>query len=102
VRDVPYQLYGFVYDLLGAEDCLQLRGDLLVYEVLVEVKAGGGQQRAGVVVKVGGYTLPFFFLGLYGSGQQELLLLLFHTLHLHLVLNDPALVKDDKDNQGYG
>lgn len=99
MRDVPDQLDGIVNDLLGVVYALQLGVDILVNEVFVEVEAGGGEQGPGIVVKVCGYPLPFFFLPAYGGVQQDLLLFIFHFLELHLVFDDPTLVENDKDDQ---
>ena len=99
MRDVPDELDGIVNDLLGVIDALQLGIDILVNEVFVEVEAGGGQEGPGVIMKVCGYTLPFFFLPAYGGVEQDLLLFIFHFLELHLVFDDPALVENDKHDQ---
>lgn len=99
MRDVPDQLDGIVNDLLGVIDALQLGIDILVYEVFVEVEAGGGQEGPGVIVKVCGYALAFFFLPADGGVQQDLLLFIFHFLELHLVFDNPSLVENDKHDQ---
>lgn len=99
MRDVPDQLDGIVNDLLGVVDALQLGIDILVYQVFVEVEAGSGQKGAGVIVKVCGYALPFFFLPADGCVQQDLLLFIFHFLELHLVFDDPTLVENNKHDQ---
>lgn len=77
-------------------------GFIEVDEVFVEVKAGRGQQRACVVVQVGGYALTFFFLQADGGVEEHFLLFLFEALELHLVADDLSLVEDDEDDQPDG
>ncbi len=62
VRDIPDQLDGIVDDLFGIVDALELGLFVQVHKILIQVKAGGGQQRAGIVVQVGCNALAFFFL----------------------------------------
>lgn len=52
-------------------------------------------------MQVGGQALAFFFLQFDGGIQQDLLLFLFHLVDLVLEFQNPALVQDDKDHQGY-
>ena len=40
MADITHQLYGIIDDLAGLEDGLQLRGLILVHQVLVQVEAG--------------------------------------------------------------
>ena len=54
MADVADKLDGIVDDLAGLEYGLKLGALVLVYEVFVEVQAGGGQQGAGIVVEIGG------------------------------------------------
>lgn len=97
--DIPDELDGIVNDLLGVIDALQLGIDILVYEVFVEVEAGGGEEGAGVIVEVSGDALAFFFLPADRCVKEDLLLFLLHFLELHLVFDDPALVENDKYDQ---
>ena len=97
--DVPDQLDGIVDNLFGVINALELRIDVLVHQVFVEVEPCGGEEWAGVIVKIGCNALSFFFLPAYGCIQKDLLLLVFHFLELHLVADNPALVEYDKYNQ---
>ena len=99
VGDIPDQLDGIVDDLLGIVDALELGLFVQVYEILVEVEPGRGEQGAGIVVQVGSDALAFFFLQPDGSVQQGLLLVLFHALELLLVADHFALVEADEYNQ---
>jgi len=102
VRDIPDKLDGIVDDLFGAVDALELGVFIEIDHVLVEVETGGGEQRAGIVVQVGGDPGPFFFLQPDRGVEQEFLLLIFHFLQGHLVPDDFTLVKDDKNDQADG
>jgi hypothetical protein len=62
VGDISNELDGIVDDLFGVIDGLQLGIHILVDQVFIEVEAGCGEEGTCVVVKVCGYTLPFFFL----------------------------------------
>ncbi len=97
--NIPDQLDGIVDDLFGVVDALELGIDILVNEVFVQVQSGGGEERTGIIVQVGGDALPFFFLPAYGGVEEDLLLFVFHLLELELVADDPALVEYDKYNQ---
>jgi len=101
VRYITDQLDRIIYDLLGIVDALQLRADILVYEILIKIKPGCSQQRPGIVVKVGRNSLALFFLPSDRGIQQYFLLFLFHLLELYLVADHPPLVKNDKNNQPY-
>ena len=47
-------------------------------------------------------TLPFFFLPADGCIQEDLLLFFLHFLELHLVADNPSLVKYNKNHQANG
>jgi hypothetical protein len=102
VRDVPDQLDGIIYNLLGIVDALQLGRDILVNQVVIQVKTGCSQQWAGVIMKISCNALPFFFLPPDGCIEENLLLLLFKSLKLLLVLDDLSLVKYNEYHQAYG
>ena len=97
--DIPDQLDGIINDLFGIVDTLQLGIDILVYQVFIEVEAGGSQKGAGVIMKICGYTLAFFFLPADRRVQEDFLLFILHFLELHLVFDDSALVENNKYDQ---
>lgn len=99
MANVADELDGIVDDLFGVVDALQLGGLVEVDEVLIEVKPGGGQEGACVVMEIGGDPLAFFFLEPDAGVKEELLLVLFHALEPQLVADNPTLVEDYKDNQ---
>ena len=99
MADIADKLDGIVDDLLGIVDALELSLFIQVHEILVEVEAGCGEERAGIVVEVGGNALAFLFLEADGSVEQGLLLVLFHALELLLVADYLALVKADEHDQ---
>jgi hypothetical protein len=49
-------------------------------------------------VEIRGDPLAFFFLEPDTGIEEEFLLVLLHTLEPELVADNPALVKDNKDN----
>ena len=98
VADIADELDGVIDDLFGVIDALQLGGFVEVDEVLVEVKAGGGKEGAGVVVEVGGDALAFFFLKPDAGIEEKFLLVLFHPLEPQLVADDLTLVEDNEDD----
>ena len=98
MADVADQLNGIVDDLLGIVNALQLRGLVEIDQVFIEVEPCRGEQGTGIVVKVGGYALPFLFLETDGRIQQCFLLFILKPLQLHLVADDLALVEDDEYN----
>lgn len=102
MRDIADELDGIVDDLLGIVNALQLGGLVQVDQVLIEVKSGGGEQGAGVIVEVGGNTLAFFFLQADGGIQQQFLLVLFHALQAQLVAYHLALVKNNENDEPDG
>lgn len=65
--DIPDQLDGIIDDLLGVVDALELGIDVLVHQVFVQVEAGGGEERTGIVVQVCCDALSFLFLPAYGG-----------------------------------
>jgi len=60
--DIPDQLDGIIYDLLGIINTLQLSSDVLVYQVIIQVKAGCSQKGTSIVMKISRNMLPFFLL----------------------------------------
>ena len=62
MADVPYELDGIINDLAGLEDGLQLGSFILVDQVFIQVEAGCGKERAGIIVEVGCQSLALFFL----------------------------------------
>ena len=102
VGDIADQLDGVVDDLFGVVDALELGCAVEIYEVVVEVEAGGGEEGAGVVVQVGGDALAFFFLEADGGVEQGFLLVLFHGLELVLVADHLALVEADEYDEADG
>jgi hypothetical protein len=101
MADIPYQKDGVVNDLLGAENTLQLLGSFLINEVLIQVKPGGSQKRARIVMEICCYSLALFFLETDGGIQVDLLLLRLKFLHLDMILDHFPLVHDNKDNDPY-
>jgi len=100
--NIPDQLDGIVYDLLGIINALQLGRNILVNQVVIQVQARRSQQRAGIIMKVSRNALPFFFLPPDGGIEENLLLFLFQSLQLLLVLDDPLLVKHNEYHQPNG
>lgn len=96
MTDVADQLYGIIDDLAGLEDGLELGGLVLVYEILVEIKPCGGEEWTGVIVQVGGESLPFFFLQFDAGIEHHFLLFDFHLLHLLLKFLHFSLMEDDE------
>ena len=99
MTDIADELDGIIKNLPCLEDGLELGSLVLVHQVLVQVKAGGGQQGAGIIVQVGRQALAFFLLQTDRGVQQDLLLFLFHMLELRLVADHLALVENDKEDQ---
>jgi len=101
MRDITYQLDGIVDDLFGVIDTLELGLFVEVYKILIEVEAGSGEQRSGVVMQVGGNALAFLFLQSDGGIQKRFLLILLHFLKLLLIADDFPLVKADEYDESY-
>src|SRR5688572_28742322 len=93
---VTDKLDSIINNLPGLEDALKLGYFILVYKVFIQVKAGSGQQGAGIIVEVGGKPLAFFFLQLDAGAEHHFLLVDFHLLQLLLEAEDFTLVKNDK------
>lgn len=70
MRDIPNELDGIVDDLLGAINALELGTFVEVHHVLIEVKPGGSEEGAGIIVQVGSDAGSFFFLEAYRGVQQ--------------------------------
>jgi len=101
MADIPDQLDGIINDLAGLEDGLELGGFVLVHEVLIQVKAGGGEQGTGIIMQIGGQPLPFFFLQFDGGIQEKTLLRFLHILYLLIKALDPFLVQDDEYDKAH-
>jgi len=99
VGDIPDQLDGIVDDLFGIVDTLELGLFIQVYEIFIQVEAGRSQQGTGVIMKVGGDPLAFFFLEADRGIQQGFLLILLHALQLLLVADYLPLVEADEYDQ---
>src|SRR4028119_422414 len=99
MRNVTNEVDGIVYNRFGRGYMLDLGRFFEVNEVFVEVQTGCCQQWAGIIVKVRGKALAFFFLGANRCIQQPCLLLIFHLLQSHLVENYFTLMKNDKYNK---
>ena len=80
VADIPDELDRIVDDLLGVIDALQLGSFIEIDEILIQVKPGSGKERAGIIMKVGGDPLAFFFLEPDAGIKQQFLLVLLHSL----------------------
>src|SRR5688572_1306781 len=93
---VTDELDGIIYDLAGLEYALQLGHFILVHKVFIQVKAGSGQQGAGIIVQVGGKPLSFFLLQLDAGAKHHFLLVNLHLLQLLLKAKDFTLVENYK------
>jgi hypothetical protein len=102
VGDVSDQLDGIVDDLFCVVDVLELSGFIEVDQVFIEVETCGGEQWAGIIVKVGGDALTFFLLQADGGIEQHFLLVLLHFLQLQLVTDHFALVENDENDEADG
>ena len=99
MADVADELNRIIQYLAGLKDRLELGSLVLVYQVLVQIKAGSGQQRAGIIMKIGCQTLAIFLLQPDGGIQQNLLLFLLHILQAKLVPYNFPLVEDNEEDQ---
>ena len=62
MRDVTDQLNGIVDNLFGVVDALKLGCFVEVDKVFIQVESGSSEKRTGIVVKISGDSLSFFFL----------------------------------------
>lgn len=102
VGDIPDQLDSIVDNLFGIVDALKLGSLVKVHEILVQIKPRRGEQRARIVMQIGGDPLALLLLQTDRGIQQQLLLILFHPLQSLLIADDLTLMENDENDQPYG